>query len=845
MEFLIIVAVIVVFAILIRRLGSLGKEIREMKEQVGVLLDMARAQHLRDIAEAKRTDTVEEENDAEESAVAETSDPAESAAVLAESLDDAPTSDIIKVNPPAEPEEPAREHLTPPPVPQEETSLVAEISSPEIETSHEPSALETKAREILAKIWNWIVVGEEHRPSNVTMEYAVATTWLLRLGVLFLVVGIGFFLNYSIAEGYIGPVGKVALTAAAGAGLLLGGLKLFRGRYDLLGQGLTGAGIITLYFTFFTSQGLGLTGPVVTFSFMALITVVAGLLAVRFRSLLVAVLGLIGGYLTPFLIETDQPSLHALLAYLLVLGLGVFGVAMRREWRLLHYLSFLATWLHMGLIIEKAYQPSLLWTFLPFAVAFFLLFSTITFIYQLIQRKQATLLELLFLVLNAAVFVVAAGHLIDEATSRKWLALVTSGLSAFYIAHAQMFLRRKILDRGLLLTFLGLASVFAALTLPILLSGAWLTASWSLLALMTLWIGLRLGTQFLAHLALLLFAFVVFRLFVIDLNVEYLGDEGTLSNLEAFKAMGRRIIVLGIPIASLLAAGNLLRTQKTPTGKPSLVSSKNDTPVRFSFGPIAQTLFWVVIGAAFFFLHFEIHKTISAVYAPLQSALHTIVFLGLLYLLLTRYRSQKHVALLTIFWVFVSLLLAKLLVIDLAFSRITADMSYALQPFASGLLMRLLNFGLVIAFLIWVWRQGTQSSNDTSPNPRVLAWLSLGSFFLFSSLEVWTFWTHTSASFRTSGISIYWGVFALAMLFYGISKNSAVVRRVGLAMIAIVAAKVFLIDLAGLGQLPRIIAFIVLGILVLVCSFLYLKYRHRFSPEELTDSKNSQDHEAP
>ena len=70
------------------------------------------------------------------------------------------------------------------------------------------------------------------------MEYAVATTWLLRIGVLILVIGIGFFLKYSIVEGIIGPLGKVALAALAGVGLLGGGLKLFGGRYDLLGQGL-------------------------------------------------------------------------------------------------------------------------------------------------------------------------------------------------------------------------------------------------------------------------------------------------------------------------------------------------------------------------------------------------------------------------------------------------------------------------------------------------------------------------------------------------------------------------------------------------------------------------------
>ena len=55
------------------------------------------------------------------------------------------------------------------------------------------------------------------------------------------------------------------------------------------------------------------------------------------------------------------------------------------------------------------------------------------------------------------------------------------------------------------------------------------------------------------------------------------------------------------------------------------------------------------------------------------------------------------------------------------------------------------------------------------------------------------------------------------------------------------AVKVFFIDLAGLDQLYRIVAFIVLGVVVLVMSSLFLKYRHRFemNPED-TAKKESE-----
>ena len=46
-----------------------------------------------------------------------------------------------------------------------------------------------------------------------------------------------------------------------------------------------------------------------------------------------------------------------------------------------------------------------------------------------------------------------------------------------------------------------------------------------------------------------------------------------------------------------------------------------------------------------------------------------------------------------------------------------------------------------------------------------------------------------------------------------------------------VGVKVFFVDLASLDQFYRIIAFILLGVLVLCGAFLYLKYRQTFESQ--------------
>ncbi|HRQ90248.1 MAG TPA: DUF2339 domain-containing protein, partial [Bacteroidia bacterium] len=106
---------------------------------------------------------------------------------------------------------------------------------------------------------------------------------------------------------------------------------------------------------------------------------------------------------------------------------------------------------------------------------------------------------------------------------------------------------------------------------------------------------------------------------------------------------------------------------------------------------------------------------------------------------------------------------------------------------------------------------------------------SLAAVFVYSSLEIWTALSHFLPAFRMGGISIYWSLFAVALLLAGILKNRAALRGIGLFLLAGTILKVFILDLAGLDQLFRIVAFIVLGVVVLAGSFLYFKYSHHFA----------------
>jgi uncharacterized membrane protein len=70
-------------------------------------------------------------------------------------------------------------------------------------------------------------------------------------------------------------------------------------------------------------------------------------------------------------------------------------------------------------------------------------------------------------------------------------------------------------------------------------------------------------------------------------------------------------------------------------------------------------------------------------------------------------------------------------------------------------------------------------------------------------------------------LSLVWTVYAAALLLAGIRRHSAALRWEGLTLIGLVVVKVFLIDLSSLERFYRIVSFLILGLVLLVISFLY------------------------
>ncbi|HSH39112.1 MAG TPA: DUF2339 domain-containing protein, partial [Chthoniobacterales bacterium] len=116
--------------------------------------------------------------------------------------------------------------------------------------------------------------------------------------------------------------------------------------------------------------------------------------------------------------------------------------------------------------------------------------------------------------------------------------------------------------------------------------------------------------------------------------------------------------------------------------------------------------------------------------------------------------------------------------------------------------------------------------------PRLLYTMGAVLMFLLLNIEIADYFSvgptltfsFTGNFARDMTYSIAWALFAFALLLMGMKKKTKAVRYAGLALLLFTLLKLFFHDLANLGQLYRIGAFIGVALILIVASFVYQRF---------------------
>ncbi|MBA3603153.1 MAG: DUF2339 domain-containing protein [Parachlamydiaceae bacterium] len=190
---------------------------------------------------------------------------------------------------------------------------------------------------------------QEKNKKSISLEMQLGTRLPVWIGGAALMLAGFFFVKYSIDLGLLTPEVRVILGLIFGCTLLMAGNWLKNhpnvANSTQISQALSGAGISDLFVCLFAAHSLyGMLPATLTFLGMGFVTFLAVVLSLK-QGLPVALMGLIGGYLTPIMVSSDDPQGILLFTYLYFVFVGLMVVIRKNNW------WFLAIPSVMGLFI--------------------------------------------------------------------------------------------------------------------------------------------------------------------------------------------------------------------------------------------------------------------------------------------------------------------------------------------------------------------------------------------------------------------------------------------------------------------------------------------------------------
>ena len=387
------------------------------------------------------------------------------------------------------------------------------------------------------------------------LEFRIGGSWLGIIGVIAVVFGVGYFLKEAFDRGWITPTYQVLTGIFIGVGFLATG-EWLRKKYASYAYGLTGGGILILYLSAWASFKL-YDVPVfqqrTAFIFMAMITALASLLAARYNTLVIAILGFIGGFLTPILLSTGVDNEAGLFGYITLLDLGVLALAFSKQWRSLNYLSFAATVLMVAAWMGRWYAPEKLWTTIIFLTIFFAIYALLAVLYNVVNKRPTIWLDLTMVFINAMLYFGTTYLLLnnwaDTNKYHKYLGGFAVLMSAFYGLLGYLTYNRDSEDRLLIFTFWGLAFLFLVLAVPIQFDQQWVTMAWAIEGAVMTWVGLRVKDRTSLYASFCVFGIAVFHWLSIDA-----AQFGYEAGKTFVPLLNNRALSCAVLVASLAAA---------------------------------------------------------------------------------------------------------------------------------------------------------------------------------------------------------------------------------------------------------------------------------------------------
>lgn len=335
---------------------------------------------------------------------------------------------------------------------------------------------------------------------QVNYEKYIGENLFGKIGILILVIGMGLFVKYAIDNEWINETLRTVFGFVVSGILLFIAFRLkktYRVFSSLLAGGAFAIGYVTIAIAYHYYE---LFSQPVAFSMLVGLTLLMSVLAITYARRELAVIALTGGFIAPFLVSNGMGSYQVLFTYVLILDAGMFALSLYRKWGELPVICFAFTWTILGGYLYAADDylfGNREWLhLLLFAVSFYLIFLLPVVSIVRINRKNINQLLLGVLALNQFIFLFFAFRLLGEMD----LVQNYKGALTLFVALTNFALLGWLRSKAAHFTFLfqtllGLGLAFVSVTIPIQLEGTRITLFWGTEALVVCWFYIRLRSR--------------------------------------------------------------------------------------------------------------------------------------------------------------------------------------------------------------------------------------------------------------------------------------------------------------------------------------------------------------
>ncbi|SMO34004.1 Predicted membrane protein [Chryseobacterium rhizoplanae] len=621
------------------------------------------------------------------------------------------------------------------------------------------------------------------------------------IGIFTLVLGIGYFVKYAIDKNWIGESTRAGIGFCTGAGIIIIG-HFLRKNYTAFASIITGGGIAVLYFTATIAfREYHLFTQNTAFVITALITAASIILSYYYKSEVLIIFSLIGGFSAPLMISTGQSNYPFLFIYLTLLNIGMLVVSFLQHWKSVGWTAYIFTTAYLFYWTNESTELLSI-TFYMISYVIFYLFA----LHDYIKKNILSTSDILILAFANFSSVLGLLYIFDTLAYEPPIIFPLAFAAVNSILLLREYSRKNF---GVAYSvFAGLVTSLITIAIAIQFKTHLITSIWTIETTLLLFIWKKTG-----HKIFRIFFYILFPLVMIAQVVTWTEYLGTTDFNIIFNPP---FITSSFTILSLVINLYLLRD----TGKES------QEKVNTFFEDLVTVISYGVI-----YISFLLELTYHVSEMPWSA----IVGIGLLF---------------SIYYLFILLLFRKPLnirsdvqtaLIYLFLFLIILNTSVSTLPIVTAVLTKKLHLSFYLLHLLQ-WIPFIYVCSRIIPSSefhkvRISYWILSLTLIISLSCELHHSYVlmasndlphsyEASAHFNILYLPIVWTILASIFIYMGLKKDIQEYNKVGFALIGLMVLKLYGYDVWQMDNISRISAFIALGIILLLSSFAFQRLKN-------------------